>query len=59
MWLEDRPQNVPGTSHERPNWQRRAARGLDAIIEDAAIRRMLTSIGERRQPTSSLSESHD
>jgi 4-alpha-glucanotransferase len=51
MWLEDRPQNVPGTSTERPNWQRRAARGLDAIIDDAAIRRMLTSIGERRQPT--------
>jgi 4-alpha-glucanotransferase len=59
MWLEDRPQNVPGTSDERPNWRRRATRDLNAIIEDAAIRRMLTSIGERRQPNSSLSESHD
>src|SRR5690606_4064371 len=29
LWLEDRPQNVPGTSHERPNWQRRARRTLD------------------------------
>jgi 4-alpha-glucanotransferase len=59
MWLEDRPQNVPGTADERPNWRRRAARDLNAIIEDAALRRMLTSIGQRRQPTSSLSESHD
>jgi 4-alpha-glucanotransferase len=59
MWLEDRPQNVPGTADERPNWRRRADRDLNTIIEDAAIRRMLTSIGERRQPNSSLSESHD
>ncbi|MCI0437913.1 MAG: 4-alpha-glucanotransferase, partial [Chloroflexi bacterium] len=24
LWLEDRPQNVPGTGPERPNWRRRA-----------------------------------
>jgi 4-alpha-glucanotransferase len=59
LWLEDRPQNVPGTSDERPNWRRRAVRDLNAIIGDAAIRRMLNSIGERRQPQSSRSESHD
>ncbi|MGH7449304.1 MAG: 4-alpha-glucanotransferase, partial [Longimicrobiales bacterium] len=49
LWLEDRPQNVPGTSSERANWQRRAARSLDEIMEDAAVRRMLNAIGERRR----------
>jgi 4-alpha-glucanotransferase len=51
LWMEDRPQNVPGTSFERPNWRRRARRNLDQIIDDAAIRRMLASMGERRQAT--------
>jgi 4-alpha-glucanotransferase len=49
LWLEDRPQNVPGTSTERPNWRRRASRSLDEIIEDAALRRMLNAIAERRR----------
>jgi 4-alpha-glucanotransferase len=49
LWLEERPQNVPGTSAERSNWQRRASRSLDEIIEDAALRRMLNAIGERRR----------
>jgi 4-alpha-glucanotransferase len=48
LWLEDRPQNVPGTSDERPNWQRRARRSLEDIMNDAAIRRMLRAIAERR-----------
>jgi 4-alpha-glucanotransferase len=48
LWLEERPQNVPGTSHERPNWQRRARRSLETIMNDAAIRRMLHAIAERR-----------
>jgi 4-alpha-glucanotransferase len=29
LWLEPEPQNVPGTSDERPNWKRRASRSLD------------------------------
>jgi 4-alpha-glucanotransferase len=49
LWLEPEPQNVPGTSDERPNWRRRASRSLDEIMEDAAIGRMLRSIGERRK----------
>jgi 4-alpha-glucanotransferase len=48
LWLEDRPQNVPGTSDERPNWKRRARRSLPEIMEDAAIGRMLESIAVRR-----------
>lgn len=31
LWGELEPQNVPGTWHERPNWRRRAAFGMEAI----------------------------
>jgi 4-alpha-glucanotransferase len=48
LWLEEEPQNVPGTSHERPNWKRRARRPLSEIMNDAVIRRMLESIAVRR-----------
>jgi 4-alpha-glucanotransferase len=58
LWLEERPQNVPGTSSERPNWQRRLARSLDDIIEDAAVRRMLNAIGERRSTPPVRTVSH-
>lgn len=34
LWLEPAPQNVPGTSEERPNWRRPLARGLDALGAD-------------------------
>ncbi|MEX0893977.1 MAG: 4-alpha-glucanotransferase [Gemmatimonadota bacterium] len=30
LWGETRPQNVPGTSEQRPNWRRRAAHALEA-----------------------------
>ena len=34
LWLETRPQNVPGTSSsDRPNWRGRAARPVDALGE--------------------------
>ncbi len=29
LWLEERPQNVPGTHLERPNWRRKAIHGLE------------------------------
>jgi 4-alpha-glucanotransferase len=32
LWLEPRPQNVPGTSSERPNWQRPFARSFAAVL---------------------------
>jgi len=31
LWLETHPQNVPGTWHERPNWQRRAAQSFESF----------------------------
>lgn len=58
LWLEDRPQNVPGTAAERANWRRRAARSLDDIMQDAAIRRMLNAIAERRKAQQQRRNSH-
>ena len=31
LWLETRPQNVPGTSTERPNWRRKSKLNLAQI----------------------------
>lgn len=31
LWLETHPQNVPGTSSEHPNWQRKARYSLEAF----------------------------
>jgi 4-alpha-glucanotransferase len=32
LWFELRPQNVPGTSSERPNWRRKSKMSLEWII---------------------------
>lgn len=31
LWLETEPQNMPGTTDERPNWRRKAARSLEEL----------------------------
>jgi 4-alpha-glucanotransferase len=49
LWLEDRPQNVPGTSSERPNWQRRSRRTLDDIVDGDDVNRFLRDIDRRRR----------
>ena len=41
LWLEERPQNVPGTTSERPNWRRKARLSLEQIIQDKRIRQLL------------------
>jgi 4-alpha-glucanotransferase len=41
LWLEKRPQNVPGTSTERPNWRRKAHLTLDRIFQDQRLRKLL------------------
>jgi len=40
-WLEPEPQNVPGTSHERPNWRRPFSLGADAILHDPRVLALL------------------
>ena len=34
LWLETQPQNMPGTSTERPNWQRKARLSLEEFGRD-------------------------
>ncbi len=46
LFGETRPQNVPGTHRERPNWRRRAAQPLEAIFSHAEV---LHRIGEARR----------
>jgi 4-alpha-glucanotransferase len=51
LWLEEEPQNVPGTSFELPNWRRRMKRELDDELGEPLARRVLDAVIEaRRQP---------
>jgi 4-alpha-glucanotransferase len=37
LWLEERPQNVPGTSQEKPNWRRRMRYTLGDITASGQL----------------------
>jgi 4-alpha-glucanotransferase len=49
LWLENRPQNVPGTSAERPNWRRRLSRSIEELTRDTAVTAALEAVDRRRQ----------
>ena len=49
LWLEELPQNTPGTSSERPNWRRRARYGLEEMRQSPAVQRILRRIENRRR----------
>lgn len=49
LWLEPRPQNVPGTHLEHPNWRRRAAIGLDELRTTEAFEATLREIDRLRR----------
>jgi 4-alpha-glucanotransferase len=36
LWLEERPQNLPGTGADQPNWRRKCARMLEEIVANEA-----------------------
>ncbi|MGY6501872.1 MAG: 4-alpha-glucanotransferase [Acidimicrobiales bacterium] len=48
LWLEQRPQNVPGTHRERPNWRRRLTRTLDDAFADPTALAILTGLSRAR-----------
>ncbi|HTJ40948.1 MAG TPA: 4-alpha-glucanotransferase [Kofleriaceae bacterium] len=51
LWLEPKPQNVPGTSTDRPNWRRAFAKPFESItIEPSAIAAL--DAVESRRPSS-------
>ncbi|HYF37730.1 MAG TPA: 4-alpha-glucanotransferase, partial [Prosthecobacter sp.] len=42
--LEELPQNVPGTSQERPNWRRKASFTVEELRENAAFAEVLEEV---------------
>ena len=48
LWLEEAPQNTPGTYRERPNWRRKARLSLEQIRTDPALRSVLTKLNALR-----------
>jgi len=49
LWQEKLPQNVPGTTTERANWQRRARYSLEEIMSDPKVCEMLEGVDEQRR----------
>jgi 4-alpha-glucanotransferase len=56
LWFERQPQNVPGTSHERPNWRRRMRHTLDEVRSSEEVRNMLLSVSAARHQSLSQQE---
>ncbi len=48
LWLEAAPQNVPGTSDERPNWRRPWSRPADEVLADPLVAAALSDVSNRR-----------
>jgi 4-alpha-glucanotransferase len=51
LWLETRPQNVPGTSTERPNWTRKARHSLEDFTRMPEVLDALGHVNALRQRT--------
>lgn len=49
LWGEARPQNTPGTTTERANWQVRARRGFEEFANDAGVRALLAAFDRVRR----------
>jgi 4-alpha-glucanotransferase len=47
LWSEERSQNVPSTSVERPNWRRKAVKSIEEIRTDARLDEVLRAVGAR------------
>lgn len=48
LWGEARPQNVPGTSNERPNWRKRATLSLEQMKASRGVQRAFSRFAEAR-----------
>jgi 4-alpha-glucanotransferase len=49
LWLEEHPQNVPGTSRERPNWRRRMRFGIEEMFRMPEVERIFSELTRLRQ----------
>ncbi len=48
LWLEQEPQNVPGTSAERPNWRRKTRFTVEEIQAAEGVSHLLRELASRR-----------
>lgn len=49
-WLEmDKPVNIPGTSHEYPNWRRKLSKNLEDFLSDQDLRTLAVRMTQARQ----------
>jgi 4-alpha-glucanotransferase len=56
LWLEDRPQNQPGTGAEAGNWTRRAARTIEEVAGDPEVEAIVDDLEAARRTADTLSE---
>lgn len=49
LWGETRPQNVPNTTVERPNWRRRARRDLATVARSPKVAAALAALDRSRR----------
>jgi 4-alpha-glucanotransferase len=49
LWQETRPQNVPGTLHERPNWMRKARHSLEEFTRMPEVLDALDQVNALRR----------
>jgi 4-alpha-glucanotransferase len=49
LLCERRPQNVPGTAEERPNWRRKTARSFDDYSRDPDLLEVLRELDRKRR----------
>lgn len=49
LWRESRPQNVPGTSTERPNWRRKMRYQLEEVLRKRVVAETLAAIDQQRR----------
>ena len=52
LWLEELPQNVPGTSSDWLNWRRKLRLSLEAMAERAEIDQLLSQVHRARNGVS-------
>lgn len=49
-WLEmDHPVNIPGTSHEYPNWRRKLSKNLEDFLSDQELAKLAVRLTEARK----------
>ncbi|MFN2589621.1 MAG: 4-alpha-glucanotransferase, partial [Actinomycetota bacterium] len=49
LWMDPRPQNVPGTTDKHPNWRRRARHGLERFRDRQDVTTTLSDVDSARK----------